>query len=329
MATLEDIARALSISKGTVSKALSGAKDVSEETRRAVREKAVELGYSRRSRGAQERRIALFIMNMEYRERADFGYEMVVGFRNAAQFAGFQVELIELDQQTQAAMSYDEYMIAGNYCGGFILGMSLLDGWMKDFETCRTPTVLYDNHIDGNPLVTHVGMDNTEGMALAVAHLRALGHTRIGYLGSAKGSYVYRQRYLAFFSAMEKQGLTADRKLTGSAYHISRCLSRHLPRLLEGGCTAVICSHDMLAHGVMNHCEELGMRVPEDISILGFDDIPLCSYTTPPLSTIRQDRSGLGKSAFYALSGQLNGVHLSTFLLHAELIERASCARVK
>ena len=69
-------------------------------------------------------------------------------------------------------------------------------------------------------------------------------------------------------------------------------------------------------------------RIPQDISILGFDDIPLCRYTIPPLTTIRQDREDLGKSAFFALSNLLNKVPLGTFLLHAALIRRASCAAV-
>jgi len=79
----------------------------------------------------------------------------------------------------------------------------------------------------------------------------------------------------------------------------------------------------------MVHCRELGLRVPEDISILGFDDIPLCRYTIPPLTTIRQDRESLGKSALHALVSQMNGVRVSSLLLHAQLIERASCAPVQ
>jgi len=86
-----------------------------------------------------------------------------------------------------------------------------------------------------------------------------------------------------------------------------------------------MCSHDILAHSVMIHCRERGLRIPEDISILGFDDIPLCRYTTPPLSTIRQNRSALGKSAFYAMSSLLNKVAISSLLLHPELVARGSC----
>ena len=325
MATLDDIAQELGISKGTVSKALNGAKDVSKKMQQAVLEKAVELGYSRLNHSTAAPRIALFVMNMEYSKPEDFGYDIIVGFRKAAEPAGYQVETIPLTLALQTEIRYDEYMMRENYCGGFFLGLSLLDPWIREFETCKTPTVLYDNHVSCNPRVTSVGVDNVEGIELAVNYLRSLGHQKIGYLSSALEAYVYRQRYQSFARVMTQLGLPADDSVMGNAFHVNVCLSKHLPRLLKNGCTAIICSHDMLAHSTMFYCTELGLRVPDDISILGYDDIPLCRYTTPPLTTIRQNRPALGKSAFYALSGQFNGVSLSTYLLHAELIQRGSC----
>lgn len=101
--------------------------------------------------------------------------------------------------------------------------------------------------------------------------------------------------------------------------------SQHLPRLLENGCTAIVCSHDMLAHSAMLYCLEQGLRIPEGVSILGHDDILLCRYTAPTLTTIRQNRPAIGKSAFYALMSHQNGVPLSSHLLHAELVRRGSC----
>lgn len=326
MATLDDIAQELGISKSTVSKALNDAKDVSKRMKQLVLEKAVELGYSRAVRTTDTPRIAVFITNMEYTKPEDFGYEIIMGFRQAAEPSGFLVELIPLDQKLQTDMRYDEFMVLNNYCGALFLGMSLLDPWIREFETCRTPTVLYDNHISGNPNVTDIGVDNVEGIELAFRYLRSLGHSKIGYLSSALQAYVYKQRYEAFAHVMESNGLVADQSVMGNSYQINACLNEHLPRLLENGCTAVICSHDLLAYSVMLHCKDLGLRVPEDISIVGFDDLPLCRYTLPPLTTIRQNRPALGKSAFYALSCHLKGVSLSTHLLHAELIRRGSCA---
>ena len=327
MATLEDIAKKVGVSKSTVSKALSGAGDVSETMRRTVLEAAVELGYTRLRRGEDPPRLAIFITNMEYTQPDDFGHDIVVGFRKMAEPDGFQVEIIPLTIEMEETNRYDAYIMAHNYRGALFLGLSLKDPWLKEFATCKTPTVLYDNRVSGNPLVTYVGADNNEGMHMAVDYLKQLGHTNIGYLGSALGAYVYRLRYNAFFEALRRNNLPDDPKRAGVAYAIDECVEEHLPRLLDMGCTAIMCSHDMIAKKVSEYCPQLGKRIPEDVSILGFDDIPLCQTIDPPLSTIRQNRTELGKSAYCALFSQMQGVPLSTFLLHTELIERKSCQK--
>lgn len=330
MPTMEDIASALGLSKGTVSKALSGARDISEATRLTVMKKAVEMGYSRALRKANAPRIALFITNIEYARPDDFGYDLVAGFRKAAEPAGFVVDIVPLTIPMQLETPYDTYMTEKNYCGGLFLGLSMAqDPWMKDFATCNTPTVLYDNHVSDNPKVTYIGVNNQEGMDLAISYLKSLGHTKIGYLSYELCAYIYQRRYYAFFQAMAECGLPSNSSMGGSAHHVSECLTQHLPRLLEQGCTAIVCSHDILAHSVMVHCRELGLRIPEDISIIGFDDVPLCRYTLPPLTTIRQDRENLGRSALYALTSQMNNIYVSSLLLHAELIERSSCGIAK
>lgn len=325
MATLDDIAHKLGISKATVSKALNGAKDVSKKTQQAVIETAVQLGYSRLNYSTAAPRIAVFVINMDYLNPDDFGYDIIMGFRMAAEPAGYLVEVVPLTVAFQEQCHYDEYMMRNNYVGALFLGMCLRDPWIREFETCKSPTVLYDNRVTCNPNVTSIGVDNVESIRLAINHLRSLGHSKIGYLGNALEAYVYLQRYQAFSAVMTEQGLRADESVMGFNYHINICISQHLPRLLENGCTAIICSHDILAHSTMVHCGELGYRIPEDVSIVGHDDIPISRYTKPPLTTIRQNRPALGKSAFYALSCQLNGVPLSTHLLHPELIVRSSC----
>jgi len=326
MATMDDIAKALGVAKSTVSKALNGAPDVSESMRRAVLETAVELGYSRLRRSEDAPRLAVFVADMRYERPEHFGYDVIVGFRKMAEPQGYLVDIIPTTFAMQSDIRYDEYMMRGNYRGGLLLGFSLKDPWMREFPTCKTPTVLYDNRVLGNPLVTYVGADTHEGMELAVSYLKQLGHKQVGYLSGDLGSYVYQQRYQAFFDALRSNGLPDSKSLAGCHYQEAISLADHLPRLLQQGCTAIVCSHDTLAEAVLNRCRELGLKIPGDISILGFDDLPLCEYTTPPLTTIRQNRTELGKSAYHALSGQMGGVPLSTLLLHTELIRRGSCA---
>ncbi|MDE7018665.1 MAG: LacI family transcriptional regulator, partial [Lachnospiraceae bacterium] len=185
-------------------------------------------------------------------------------------------------------------------------------------------TVLYDNQVKYNPAITQVGIDSDEGMDMAVSRLKELGHRKIGYLSTALGSYVYQVRYAAFFRSLRRNKLPVQRELGGYEYRLSACLNKHLPRLLDRGCTAVICSHDILAHMLLIHCAELNISVPKQLSVIGFDDLPLCQYTMPPLSTVRQNRTELGKSAFYALSSQIEQTPIGTLLLHAELVERES-----
>ena len=175
-------------------------------------------------------------------------------------------------------------------------------------------------------MVSYVGIDNEEGMDLAIDYLKRLGHKKIGYLSSALGSHIMQVRHRAFFQAMRSHGLKADSSYAGCSYYLSECMEKHLPRFLDMGMTAIICCQDTFASAAITQCQQLGFQVPKDISIVGFDDIPLSAYTSPPLTTVRQDRIQLGKSGFNALSGLLNGVPLGTVLLHADLIVRNSAS---
>ena len=169
-----------------------------------------------------------------------------------------------------------------------------------------------------------VETDNYEGMCLAVARLKELGHQTIGYLGGLPLSYIFQQRQSAFFSAMRTCGLPVDKSFSGTAHRTSVCLETHFQRLRDKGCTAIICSHDLLANALLVHCRENGLSVPRDLSVIGMDDIPLSQHTDPPLTTIRQNRLELGRCAYYAMSSLLSGVPVSRLLLHTELVERGS-----
>lgn len=324
MATMDDIARRLGVSKGTVSKALSGASDISEAMRKSVLETAVELGYSRIPRSHTAPKICVLIENMAYEHPEDFGWDLVTGFRKMAEPAGYVVDIIPLTQSMQKEMHYDEYMLKNSYQGSFVLGINYMDPWLTDFRTCRTPTVLFDNQVHYNPMVVHVGINNDEAMDMVIQKLKELGHTKIGYLSGALGSHVFQERYLAFFRNMKKNKLEDNRTLGGHAYYSHECISQHLPRLLSLGCTAIICSHDLLAQAIMLHCAEKGIRIPDQLSIVGIDDLPICRFTTPTLSSVRQDRTELGKSAYYALSCQINHIHVHSLTLHPEVIFRNS-----
>lgn len=325
MATLQDIADALGITKGTVSKALNNAPDISDTLRKTVLETAVEMGYTRQRRVKNDaKKLCILINYMDYTEKHHFAYDILLGFRQMAEPEGYQVDVLRTDTHFQMHHPYEMFMLENDYLGAFVIGFSLNDPWMREFETTQRPTVLYDNYIAANPHTAYIGVDNQEGMELAIKYLKSLGHKKIGYLSSALGSYIMQQRYSAFFHAMRQHGLKADGTNVGATYHITECVGKHLPRMLELGMTAFLCSQDQIANAAIIHCQQLGYRVPEDISIIGHDDAPISAYTEPPLTTIRQDRLQLGKSGYYALTSLMNEVSIGTMLLHAKLIVRSS-----
>ena len=332
MATITDIADKLGISKGTVSKALNDAPDISETLRKTILETAVEMGYTKmRRRRSVSKKVCVLIGegNMEYTSPGHFGYDLIIGFRKMAEPAGLTVDVVPFTDKLQKSTPYDVFMLENDYIGSFVLGISLNDAWMKDFRTRHTPAVLFDNDIKGNPAVASVGVDNNEGMELAVEYLKSLGHKKIGYLSGALGSQVFLLRHRAFYGALKQNGLSSDPQLSGSSYYISECIQKHLPRLLDRGVTAIVCSHDQLANAALVQLKELGKRVPEELSIIGFDDLPISPYTDPPLTTIRQDRPKLGKCGYYALDSLLNDVPIGTILLHSQLVMRGSCGPIQ
>lgn len=324
MVTLQDIANQLGITKGTVSKALNGANDISAELQKTVIETALSLGYTKFLNQKDKKKLCILIKNMEYIKPYEFGYDLILGFKQHAQPAGYQVDVIEITKEIQETESYDVYMMKNFYHGAFVIGFSLQDTWLSSFKNTRVPTVLFDNYIYGNPYVTSISIDNIEALNLAVRHLKSLGHTQIGYLSADLGSYIMQIRFKAFYEAMATYGLPANKRSAFSELTTTDCIQKHLPKLLKAKKTAIICSHDILAHAVIEKCKSLDLYVPRNISIIGFDDIPICAHTSPPMTTIRQDRIQLGKSGYNALASLLAGVHISTLLLHGELIIRDS-----
>lgn len=324
MATIEDIAKRINVSKGTVSKALNGASDVSAKTRKLVLNTAIELGYIRPTHKGATPRLVIFVTHMDYKHSNDFGYQIIAEFRQSALAAGCEVVVEELTDDMQRHTTYETHMIESGSTGAFFLGLSLSDPWLIQLQTTKIPTVLLDNHTKFNPYTAYIGVDNQEGMSLAISHLKELGHHKIGYLSGALGSYITQSRFTAFFQALRQNHLPDDPKQAANSYFFSECTEKHLPKLLEYGVTAIVCSHDLLAHTIMVHCQQCGLSVPEDISIIGFDDLPMCQHTCPPMTTIRQDLSQLGKSAYHALSSLMEGVAISSLLLHADLKIRQS-----
>lgn len=329
MATIKDIANKLGISLSTVSKGLNGASDISDELRQSVLDTAVEMGYStKRSKKVEYRKLCLFVTNMDYKPLDSFGYDIVLGFKQNAFRHKWDVTVVEITPEFQAETKYDTYLLQHGYCGAFILGLALHNPWFEQMKTTTMPTVLFDNFVDGNQNVGYLGTDSHEGIHMVVEHLVNLGHKKIAFLNGSCGSLVSEQRQEAFEKAMAEYKVDCTPEMMARGYFVAESAHEHVPAFLEQGATAIVCGNDLIAQGAIDVCHAKGLRVPEDISIVGFDNIPVAATTKPPLTTISQQRNELGRCAFTILSSLINHVSISKTLLRPQLIERASTAVV-
>ena len=220
-------------------------------------------------------------------------------------------------------------MITHRYSGAFMIGFSMHNDYSLQFSRTKIPTVLFDNHILNNPKLGYVGTDHYEGLKLAVNHLYELGHTKIAFLNGAKNTMISAQETQAFRDVMNELGLYVSPHLLESGYYVPDCAKYHVPKFIDHGATAIICASDLIASGAISEVQKRNLKVPEDISIIGFDDLPLCLNITPQLTTIKQDRLSLGKSAMILLDCLINEIPISKAILRAELIIRDSTAKVK
>lgn len=330
MATIKDIADKLGIAVSTVSKGLNGASDISDDMRQLVLNTAVELGYaSKKMKASTTRKVCIFIENMDYENIDQFGYDIIIGFKLSAARRHWEVTVVPSSLALQAEEKYDTYMLKNGYSGAFFLGFTLHDDWVVQLNKTTVPSVLLDNYIERNNHVGYVGTDNEEGIDLAVDHLKELGHKKIAFLNGSKNSMVSDQRYSAFINSMKKHGLTPEKKLIAFGYYVPDCAKYHVPDFIKNGATAIICASDLIASGVIAEVVKNGLKVPEDISVIGFDDLPIASLLSPSLTTIRQDRNDLGKSAFLLLDGLIHNITTSKLLLRAKFIKRHSTAYCK
>jgi len=329
MVTIKDIANRLGIAPSTVSKGLNDAKDISPELKKLVLDTSIEIGYvTKRMKKETRKRLCIFVENMQYEMPGDFGFDIILGFKQAAIRNNWDVTVLPITPLLQLRDPYDRYMVKNNFHGGFLIGFALKDPWMSQLQTTTIPTVLFDNYIRKNPNVGYVGTDSFEGIDLAVDHLTELGHTKIALLNGSPNSMVTVNRYDAYISSMQSHELKIDENLIAHGHYVEDSAKYHLSSLLKSGATAILCGNDLLAVGVIKECVHLNVKVPQELSVVGFDNLPISEKITPALTTICQNRIDLGRNSYAALYWLIAKVPISRSLLRPHLIIRDSTAKL-
>jgi LacI family transcriptional regulator len=183
------------------------------------------------------------------------------------------------------------------------------------------------------PRMSHVSIDYGNGIAQAVEHVLGLGHKHVAFISGPLDLHSARTRHQAFVDTIRAHRLAPDRRLIREGTHTAEGGQREMSALLRltKRPTAVLASNDWTAIGALHAIHSSGLRVPDDMSLVGFDDIPLVSFTTPALTTVRMSAVDVGSTAFQALFRMIGGERHEgeVFQIPTRLVIRDSTAKAR
>lgn len=312
---MEDIARLAGVSVSTVSRALAGSPRVTGDTRERIEAAVRQTGYvvNQVAQGLRLQRSRQLLVLLPTIANPFFA-EVVQGIEEAAGAAGYGV-LVGSTEGDPAR----EAVLARQLLTGVVDGLVLLTGRIPaglDVPSLAGQVVAVSETITGAELPT-IGIDNAAAAQTAVDHLRGLGHRAIAHIAGPPGNVLTAQRIEGWRRATGTHAVPAFGDFTMASGEAAMAeLLAQLPRP-----TAVFCANDEMAIGAIKAARDAGLRVPEDLSVIGFDDISFAAFTHPPLTTIRQPRREFGQAAVAALLAGQAPPHLAY-----TLIVRASTA---
>jgi LacI family xylobiose transport system transcriptional regulator len=327
-ATLAEIAREAGVSAPTVSKVLNGRADVAPATRTRVEELLRAHGYRRRR--AEASRSPLIDLVFHELESA-WAMEVIRGVENVARDAGLSVVLSESAGRLTPGRTWAD-QVAARRPHGVVLVLSGLDESQRALLTSRSiPFVVMDPAGDPGPDVPSIGATNWQGGLAATRHLVELGHTRIGAISGPSRMMCSRARVDGYRAALETAGLPVDPSLiVGGDFHHDAGYRLGLELLGRADRpTAVFAGNDLQALGLYEAARELGLRIPEDLSVVGFDDLPMSGWVSPPLTTIIQPLAQMAAMATRTVLALLDGrtdTSSNRVELTTSLVVRASTA---
>jgi LacI family transcriptional regulator len=312
-ATLADVAATAGVSKATVSKALNGRDDVAPETRERVLEAVTALNYRSTTShvpvaGRQALAVVFDIPASPYILNVLQGVLASATERHLDLLTRLAPDRSARTQRATAR----EWVAAQRSSGVVgIVGLTLSEpGALLDAAAdAGLPFVMVDPVDTLHRQMVSVGSSNWAGARAAADHLIGLGHRRIAWIGGPESSVAARDRFYGYQAALDAAGIEIDPSLVRADKFAVGAGARRARELLEmpEPPTAIMAADDEIAVGVLASAHELGVRVPDELSVTGFDDTPQAAWTTPPLTTVHQHLDGMGRMAVQTLVAMAAG----------------------
>ncbi|WP_026554480.1 LacI family DNA-binding transcriptional regulator [Arthrobacter sp. 35W] len=323
---LEDVADRANVSHQTVSRVINNHPNVSRATKEKVEAAIAELGYRRNTaaRNLVTRRTQT--IGVLAAELGQYGpANTLLGVQQAAREAGYFVSITAIKEAGADAISDAIRHLTDQGLDGIIVVVPH-NGIVETLAglTLDVPVVIVG--ADGGGLFSSAMVDQGLGARLAVSHLIDLGHRRIGHVSGPRDWTDGRSRAEGWGGRLREAGLSEDLLFegdwsAGSGYEIGRQLAA------ECAATALFVGNDQMALGLLRAFDEAGVRVPEDVSVVGFDDQPESGYFIPPLTTVRQDFEELGRRCMKVMLGAIeDDAGAGTTVVEPVLVVRRSTA---
>ena len=307
--TIKDVAKRAGVSHSTVSRALHGSNLISDETVERVRQIAIEMGYfpSAAARSLKTNRShALGVIVSAIDD--PFFSEILQGIEEIAQERGYSLLMAASQRDPQREQAIVQDMRERHIDGLIICSASFSAEQRRKLLEYGIPIVAVNNQA-AEEYRYSIYHDDVDGSRQVARHLIDLGHRRIAYLGNPLSGRTTLDRLTGFRQEMDATGLTIPdeyiHEIHGGDPEDGLTALNHFLELPERP-TALFCFNDMLAIGVLNGLQRAGIRVPEDISVVGFDNIVFSAYTNPPLTTLDQPKHYIGAEAARLILGLLD-----------------------
>ncbi len=302
-----DVAREVGVSINTVSRALRGKRDVSPETKARVLEAAQRLGYRPNKLARGLRSTKTWNLGVVVADIANpFFAAVVKGVENAARTHGYSIILMETDERYEREEEALRVMLSEQVDGLLLTPAQSQRHTVEDLLDGDLPFVLlgrYFSDLDAPYVVT----DDARGGFLATEHLLGLGHREIAHVAGPMHISSARDRWAGFINALRANGLPVGKnRAVMDAVRLEdgyRAAQELLGRRVRP--TAIFCYSDLVAFGVMRAVLQAGLRIPEDMAIVGYDDMEFCAHAQVPLTTVRIPKRALGEKAVEMLVGNL------------------------
>ena len=332
--SVKDVAAAAGVSLGTVSNVMNRPGRVSEKTRTRVEAAMAELGFVRNESARQLRAGRSSVLAYVMLDASNpFFTDVARGMEAAAEQADLSLFLCNSDNRAERELSYLHRLREQRVQGILVTPVAPDHPSLDELVQWGTPVVIVDRTRDVD---THcsVAVDDVMGGEIATRHLLELGHRRIAFVGGPLSIGQVRDRWEGARRAVDRAGLPEDRLTpvwtTATTVAEGRSAGERLAGLSAATRpTAAVCVNDLLALGLLQQCVQLGLRVPEDLAIVGYDDIDFAAAAAVPLTSVRQPRRQLGETAAELLideAGNPGHTHRQV-VFTPELVVRASTRR--